>query len=192
MDMSINEMDVHLSLNIYLYENKELTIIYKKNYIQHFKYYYNILESEFGDFLKIWRDENILINEKDEIISFFNLNKPSFVIVKIEQKKVKRQKWNKKLQKCIFDKKSNYCYLVAGDEKLEFQIILLYQISPENGMIFIKNIYLPFLFSDIILTKKGHLLGVAKNTITVYYFYHHLGRYAPQKTISTSLCLLNI
>ena len=192
MEMSFSEIDVLLFINIYLYENKELTIIFKKNFTEHCSYYYNILESELGDFLKIWRDENLLINEEEELISFYNINKSSFVIVNIQQKKAKRQKFKCRMKMSFFDKKSQYYYLVRSEEKQEFQEIILCKISPEHGLIPIKEIFLPYFFSDLILTKNGNLLGVAKNTLTTYSFYQHLGRYAPSRIINTSLCLFNI
>ena len=74
--------------------------------------------------------------------------------------------------------------MIKGND-LDMQVITLYDLNKA-----IKNIYLPYYFSHIFPIKKGYLLGVVKNTLTVYSFYHHLGRYAPSQTIHTSLCLL--
>ena len=189
MNVSITEIDSHLFLNVYLYENKELTIIYKINYSQHISFYYNILESEFGDFLKIWRDENLLINEKDETITFFHKNRARIVTINIGQKNAKRMKFEDS-KKCLFDKQSNCFYIIRSDENLEFQKIMLYKMI-EDQYFLIKIIHLPYFFNDFLLTKKGYLLGVAKNVLTIYSFYHHLARYAPTRTINTSLCLFN-
>ena len=192
LNRSLYERDVELYLNIYLYENKELTLIYKKIYKKHFVYDNSIYESEYADFLKIFNDENLLINEKDGLISFYNANLSNYVTVNIEEKKGRKIVLDAEgFKQCIFDRKSNCCYLVRSFEDLEEQTIALYQIT-EKKLDFTKLIYLPYIFKQILLTKKGNLLGVAKNTITVYSFYHHLERYAPSRTINTSLCLLNI
>ena len=60
----------------------------------------------------------------------------------------------------------------------------------DSDKLFIKSIFLPYYFSEIIYLKKRYLLGVIKNTLTVYSFYRHLGRYAPSKSVHTNVCLI--
>ena len=190
--MSFYERDCMLFLNIYLYENKELTEIYSKKYIKHFTYSDSFDESDFSDFLKIWYDENLFIDEKNNKIVFMCRDLSRLISVSIEEKKSKRKKLNNiSFKSSFYDKKSNLWYCLAGNENLEQQVIRIFKLS---GEIFydIKNIYLPYYFDDILLTKKGYLLAIGKNIYTYYSFVHHLGRYAPNRIINTSLCLLNI
>ena len=189
--MSFYERDCMLFLNIYLYENKELTEIYSKNYIKHFTYSDSFDESDFSDFLKIWYDENLFIDEKNNKIVFMCRDLSEFISFSIEEKKSKRKKLkNIGYKSSFYNKKSNLWYCLAGDENLETQVIKTFKISEK--IFYGINIYLPYYFEDILLTKKGYLLAVGKNIYTYYSFVHHLGRYAPNRIINTSLCLLNI
>ncbi len=108
--------------------------------------------------------------------------------VNFETKKIKRMKFpnsdGKMNMNYFFDKKLGLFYMIR-DNDIDMQVITLYNVNKA-----IKNIFLPYYFSQIFPTKKGYLLGVVKNTLTIYSFYHHLGRYAPSYTILTSLCLL--
>ena len=85
----------------------------------------------------------------------------------------------------IYDDKAKF-YFIERNNGLDEQMISIF----DSDGLFIKNIILPYYFSDIIYLKKGYLLGVIKNTLTVYSFYHHLGRYATSKSVHTNLCLL--
>ena len=105
--------------------------------------------------------------------------------VNFETKKRKRMKFQfQDFMNYFFDKKLGLFYMIKEND-LDMQVITLYDRNKP-----IKNIYLPYYFRNIFPTKKGYLLGVVKNTLTVYSFYHHLGRYAPSQIIQTSLCLL--
>ena len=133
LNRSFYERDVELYLNIYLYKNKKLTLIYKKIYKMHFVYNNSIYESEYADFLKIFNDENLLINEKDGLISFFNANLSNYVTVNIEEKKGRKIVLEVEgFNQCIFDRKSKCCYLVRSFEDLEEQTIVLYLITEKN------------------------------------------------------------
>ena len=189
---SFYERDCILFLNIYLYENKELTEIYNRKYKKHFIYSNNFYESNFNDFLKIWYDENLLIDEKSNKIAFISVHLSRLIIVDIQEKKAKRIKIDiEDFKSSFYDKKSNLWYFVQANEDFQIQRIILYKLS-EESLYLIKIIHLPYYFNDICITKKGYLLGVAKNTLTIYSFYQHLERYAPTRIIQTSLCLLNI
>ena len=185
---SFYERDCNIFLNIYFYENKELSTIFQRNYLQHYVYENDIFESDYGDILKFWNDRNIIIIEENKSIYFFIPNLYRYVDVNFETKKIKRIKFpnldDKMTMNYFFDKKLGLFYMIREND-IDRQLITLYNIKNP-----IKNIYLPYYFSQIFPTKKGYLLGVVKNTLTIYSFYHHLGRYAPSHTILTSLCLL--
>ena len=84
-----------------------------------------------------------------------------------------------------YDEKSKL-YFIEKNNGMDEQMIYIF----DSERLSIKNILLPYYFSDIIYLKKGYLLGVIRNTLTVYSFYHHLGRYAPSKSVHTNLCLV--
>jgi len=88
MNISFYEIDYDIILNIYLYENKQLTEIYKNNCTKSFYYYEDINDSDYVEFLKFWNDENLIINEKDEKILFIDQNLNYVVGVNIATKKV--------------------------------------------------------------------------------------------------------
>ena len=185
LNRSFYERDCQIFLNIYFYENKELSTIFQRNYIQHYVYDNDIFESDYGNILNFWNDRNIKINEENKIINFFIPSLYRYMEVNYETKKRNRMKFQiQGFMNYFFDKKLGLFYLIK-ENNLDMQVITLYDLNMP-----IKNIYLPYYFSHIFPTKKGYLLGVVKNTLTVYSFYHHLGRYAPSQIIQTSLCLL--
>ena len=184
---SFYERDVEILLNIYFYENKELSVIFKKNYVKHFIYDEDFLDSDYTEkILDFWNDKNIRINEVDKTICFFIPDLYKYFLVNFETQKVNRIKFQNMNCKInyFYDKKSKFYFMIKIIDS-KFQLICIYDFNKP-----LKNIYLPYYFSQIFPTKKGYLLGVVQNTLTVYSFYHHLGRYAPSQTIHTTLCLL--
>ena len=184
---SFYERDCEIFLNIYFYENKELSLIYKHNYSQHFIYDNDIIESDFANTLKFWNDRNIRINEEDKEIYFFipYLYRDILVNYETKKKKHKQFKGNDLKMNYFYDDKSKL-YFIERSNGIDSQMISVFG----SDKLLIKHIFLPYYFSEIIPLKKGYLLGVIKNTLTVYSFYHHLGRYAPSKSVHTNLCLL--
>ena len=184
---SFYERDCDIFLNIYSYENKELSLIYKFNYSQH--YVYNSIENKyyFNNTLKFWNDRNLRLNEENKEINFFIQYLSRDIKVNYETKERKRKQFEESelTMNYIYDDKSKL-YFIERNNDTDEQMISIFDSNRE----YIKNIFLPFYFSDIIYLKKGYLLGVIRNTLTVYSFYHHLGRYAPSKSVQTNLCLI--
>ena len=192
MGYSFYEIDYNITLNIYLYENKQLTEIFKKNYTKSFYYSEDIDESDYADFLKIWNDENLIINEKDEIILFLDKNLNSVFFVNIATKIVKKIKYDITLKSkfWIYNKKSNTYYIVLNADNNN-QVVDLFQLFQERK-VHKKAIAFPFFFSNILLTKKGYLLGMAERVFQYYIYSPFFRKYIPQILIYPSLCLINI
>ena len=190
--MSFYERDCMLFLNIYLYENKKLTEIFSRNHIKHFTYLDSFDESNFSNCLKIWYDENLIIDEKNNEIIFLNTDLSILAAVFIEEKKAKKLELNiQGIKSCFYDKKTNIWYCLASNENTKRQIIIRFKLS---GKVLFqeKAILLPYYFDNIFITKKGYLLAVGNNILTYYSLVHHLERYAPNRISYTSLCLFNI
>ena len=192
MYRSLYERKVKIILNIYLYENQELIQLYKKMYTKSFIYYEYLSESsEFAEFLNFWSDQNILMNEKDEIISFYIPDAIRYVEVYIKEKTSKRQKFKNYFKKLIIDKKKLYFFLHNPPSLQQFQEIVLFKYEfPHFDLV--KHIFAPYCFEDILITKKGYLLGVANKIITNYSFSSFFNKYLPKVNVNTTLCLLNI
>ena len=188
LDRSFYERECGIILDIYFYENKELSLIYRKKCKQNFIYDDDISDSyDFQRIPQIWSDRNIRINEEEKQICFFipNLNKDYMVIY--DPKKIKHRTFENsdELKYNYYYDENSKLYFLEKSNGLNAQYFSIY----DSGKL-INNIYLPYFFSDIIPTKKGFLFGVIRNARTDYNFYSHLGRYAPSKTILTNLCLL--
>ena len=184
---SFYERDCEIFLNIYSYENKELSLIYKNNYFQHYVYNYVNKNFFFDNTLKFWNDRNIRLNEENKEIHFFIQYLYRDIQVNYETKERKRKQFEESelTMNYIYDDKAKL-YFIERNNGMDEQMISIF----DSDRLFIKNIFLPYYFSDIIYLKKGYLLGVIKNTLTVYSFYCHLGRYAPSKSVHTNLCLI--
>ena len=187
MNGSFYERDCEIFLNIYSYENKELSLIYKYNYSQHYVYNYINKNFYFDNTLKFWNDRNIRLNEENKEIHFFIQYLYRDIKVNYETKERKRKQFEKSelTMNYIYDDKAKF-YFIERNNGLDEQMISIF----DSDGLFIKNIILPYYFSDIIYLKKGYLLGAIQNTLTVYSFYNHLGRYAPSKSVHTNLCLI--
>ena len=194
--LSFYERDVKIFLNIYLYENQELTLIYTISYKTKFVYYEYLSDSsEYAEFLNFWRDQNILINEKDETIFFYISDLTRHVLVDIKEKKSKIRKYKDYFKKCIIDKKNRFCFIHNIPTIQECQEIVLYYQNDETKLILIKRIIPPYCLDDYLITKKGYLLGVAKKIVKSYrpnpipLFSNAM---IPDINVNFSLCLLNI
>lgn len=190
---SFYERDCRFFLNIYLYEknSKQLKRVYKNNYKIHLKYSFSIYDSDYADFIHIWKNENINFLNENEII-FLNSNKSEFVKVNLETElsEILLPKINN-LKSYSYDKKNNLYYCVNEEKLKEEQIIQVFKFV-DNKFEEIKKIYLPHYYSTIFFNIKGDLIGVVKNTEIVYSFYYHWGKYAPAIRTYTSIFLLNI
>ena len=192
MDNSFYETDYKITLNIYLYENKQLTTIYKTNYKKPFFYYEDINESDYNVFLNIWNDENLIINGKDEKILFLHHDLNRTVVVDPVTKIVKRKKYdiNYKCKLWVYNKKSNTYYLVINIDNNN-QVVESFQLF-QYRIVNVKAYAFPFFFSNILLTKKGHLLGMVERVFKYYNYSPFFEKYIPQIITFPSLCLLNI
>ena len=66
LNRSFYERECGIILDIYLYENKELSLIFRKKYEQSFIYDDDISDSyDYNRIPQIWSDRNIRINEED-------------------------------------------------------------------------------------------------------------------------------
>ena len=192
MGYSFYEDDYNITLNIYLYENKQLTEIYKNNYIKSFYYYEDINESDYVEFINIWNDENLIIFEKDEKILFLDGNLNCIIIVNIATKKLKTIKYNLEY-KCkflIYNKKSNTYYLLLNIDN-NIQTFQSFQLS-QDKQVNKKTFAFPFYFSNFLITKNGYLLGMVKRIFKYYNYSPFFQKYIPQTISFPSLCLINI
>ena len=190
---SFYERDCRFFLDIYLYEknSQKLKRVYKNNYKVHLKYSFSIYDSEYADFINIWKNENINFLNDNEII-FLNSNKSKFVKVNLETELSEILLPEiKNLKSYSYDKKNNLYYCVNEEKLKEEQIIQVFKLV-DNKFEEIKKIYLPHYYSTIFLNIKGDLIGVVKNTEIVYSFYYHWGKYCPALRTYTSIFLLNI
>ena len=184
---SFYERDCDIFLNIYSYEKKELSLIYKYNYSEHYVYNYINKNFYFDNTLKFWNDRNIRLNEENKEIHFYiqYLNRDIMVNYETKERKRKQFEESELTMNYKYDEKSKL-YFIEKNNGMDEQMIYIF----DSERLSIKNILLPYYFSDIIYLKKGYLLGVIRNTLTVYSFYHHLDRYAPSKSVQTNLCLI--
>lgn len=114
--MSFYERDYDLFLKIFLYDFKknQLTKIYDIGYLEHTIYsecdYPE--ESEYGDFLRIFKDDNIFINFENNEFFFFNYNIDRLHFVNFKTKfnccYLFKNKNNKKVKNMFYDKKKKY------------------------------------------------------------------------------------
>ena len=184
---SFYERDCEIFLNIYFYDNKELSLIYNNNYLQHFIYDNDFFKSDFDKILKFFNDRNIRINEENKEIYFFIPYLQREILFNYETKKRKHKQFEKSVLKYnyFYDDKSKL-YFFERTNCIDQQMISVF----DSNKLPIKHVFSPYYFSEFIPLKKGYLLGVVKNTLTVYSFYAHLNRYAPSKTVLTNVCLL--
>ena len=183
---SFYESDGHIFLSIYFYENKELSLIYQKEYSERFIYGQNISESNLDETLEIWNDKNIIINEEDTKICFFIPSLYKYMKINYETKENKCQKFQpgEMTMNYFYDDKSESYFNILSDG-CEAQLIAVLD-SKKNE----KRLFLPFYFSKIIPVKKGYILGVIQNTLTEYSYHPFFEDYTPNRSVHTNVCLL--
>ena len=198
--MSFYERDYDLFLKIFLFDrkNKKLTNIYEFQFLEHCAYSdsgsVDENESEYGDFLNIWKDENMHKKNDNEII-FYIFNLSLIVIFNVETHKSKAYLFDglKSAKNFFYDKNKDLYYIVKRDAYTSKHKILVYNIDTINNKInFINIIYFPFYFNYVFRNKKGNYLGVAQRSKLFNELYPKTNIYAPIYDIFTTLCLLNL
>jgi len=90
----------------------------------------------------------------------------------------------------IYNKKSNIYYLVINIGN-NIQVVELFQLV-DDKKVNKKLIAFPFFFSNILLIKKGYLLGMVEKVFKYYNYSPFFKKYIPQIITYPTLCLINI